>query len=154
MSLPKIVSLLALTFVAAGSVAACAADTSSADEGDVVSGEDALSASTFACQDDSDCVAVDKGGCCPDGTEVAVNKSKTKSYAKSAVCKSKSHICPQHRVLETRVAQCNFATKKCEMVQPADISCGGFIKHAHNCPDGYLCLHDGNPDRGGHCEAQ
>lgn len=156
MSLSKIVSLFALSLVTSGSVAACAADTSSTDGEDVESGEDALNGSTFACKVDSDCVAVDKGGCCPDGTEVAVNKGKTKSYAKSAACKSAHSVCPQHRVLETRVAQCSFETKKCEMVHIEDIACGGFVKRTHDCPEGYLCLHrfDEDVSGTGHCEQQ
>lgn len=156
MSLSKIFSVFALTFVAAGSVAACAADSSSTDGEDIGSGEDALGGSAFSCKVDSDCVAVDKGGCCPDGTDVAVNYAKAKSYAKSVACKSAHGICPQHRVLETRVAQCNFETKKCEMVQIEDIACGGFIERPHDCPDGYLCLHrfDDDASGTGHCEQQ
>jgi len=105
-----------------------------------------------ACQTDADCVAVDAGGCCPDGTKVAVASDATAQYAAFAACTQPPQVCPQHVVLETRVAQCNFATNHCEMIQPEDIHCGGFIAHTHQCPDNYVChLATSMPDTGGTC---
>jgi len=53
------------------------------------------------------------------------------------------------------VSECNGASHTCESVAIPDIKCGGFIMHAHTCPDGYVC-HVGppNPDAPGHCVAQ
>lgn len=52
------------------------------------------------------------------------------------------------------VPECNFATNRCEMIQPTEIHCGGFIAHTHSCPDGYTChLQVSNPDAGGSCVA-
>ena len=54
----------------------------------------------------------------------------------------------------TLVPECNFATNHCEMIAPADIHCGGFIAHTHQCPANYVCHYSGVPDVGGSCVAQ
>jgi hypothetical protein len=52
-------------------------------------------------------------------------------------------------------AECSNATKTCEAVDVTAIHCGGFTMNAHHCPTGYICqVFPGNPDVGGHCEAQ
>jgi outer membrane lipoprotein-sorting protein len=104
-----------------------------------------------SCQTDADCLAVDAGGCCPDGHDVAINANATADYARFATCTNPPQVCPQHVVLETRVAQCNFATNHCEMIQPEDIHCGGFIATTHSCPANYTCHFPGVPDAGGNC---
>jgi hypothetical protein len=104
-----------------------------------------------SCQTDADCIAVDAAGCCPDGTDVAVNANAGDAYAAYAVCTMPPQTCPQHVVVETRVAQCNFTTNHCEMIQPEDIHCGGFIARTHACPDNFACHFSGVPDVGGSC---
>ncbi len=106
-----------------------------------------------ACSVDADCVAVPFGGCCPDGTLAAVNSSEVDAYAAAHACATPPGLCPQHEVLETRVAQCNNGTKRCEMIQPGDIKCGGFIMNAHHCPDAFTCMLNHIPDVPGTCVA-
>ena len=62
--------------------------------------------------------------------------------------------CAATTVAAGAVAECNGASHVCESVAIPDIKCGGFINHAHMCPDGYSC-HVGppNPDAPGHCVA-
>jgi hypothetical protein len=42
----------------------------------------------------------------------------------------------------------------CEMISPGEIKCGGFIRNAPQCPDGYVCVHTKNPDFPGSCVKQ
>ncbi|MDB5214982.1 MAG: hypothetical protein JWO86_2909 [Myxococcaceae bacterium] len=157
MSLKTVFSMLALTVVGSISVAACAAptdDTVTPEEAAAESQDAELRMASYnSCNVDDDCVAVPKGGCCPNGINVAVNESKTAQYAKAAKCKSPPQFCPLSIILDQRVAQCNSGTKKCEMVKAEDIKCGGFIAHAHQCPTDYSCTHTGpmHPDLPGKC---
>ena len=41
----------------------------------------------YACQTDSDCVAIEKAGCCPNGFLVAVNKDEVKAYETTYACR-------------------------------------------------------------------
>ncbi len=109
----------------------------------------------FACKVDSDCVAVSKGGCCPNGINVAVNTSSVDAYKASVMCTQNPHpICPLAFILDQRVAQCNIGAGKCEMVNPEDIRCGGFTTNPHKCSAGYHCDFTGVvPDVPGHCKA-
>ena len=135
---------LSLFAVACGSA-------SGANESTAAANEDVRS-SLYSCQVDDDCVAIPALGCCPDGSDVAVNKHKVSAYESSHVCTHAPQFCPKHIVLETRVAQCDNATKKCAMIQPGDIHCGGFIRNAHQCTTGYACDFQGHvPDVGGVC---
>jgi hypothetical protein len=105
-----------------------------------------------SCATDDDCVAVPAGGCCPNGLDAAVNVNSTDEYAAATACVNPPATCPLQVILETRVAQCDFATNHCAMIQPVDIRCGGFIAHAHQCPSGYTCqLQIGHPDIPGNC---
>ena len=107
-----------------------------------------------SCAVDDDCTAVDRGGCCPDGSEFAVNTSSTADYAASVACTvTPRPLCPQHMINDTRAAQCNYDTGHCHMIAPEDIRCGGFTMHPHACPMGYDCHFDGVPDIPGHCVA-
>lgn len=105
------------------------------------------------CGSDADCAAVDKGGCCIDGTLFAVNTSSQDDYADAVACTANPKpLCPQHIINDTRVAQCNGAVAHCQMIAPEDIHCGGFIANAHQCPLGWTCqLTVGHPDTGGSC---
>jgi hypothetical protein len=134
--------------------------------GDVVSAEqdiqsakeDALCKSShpsfYKCDTDADCVAVEQAGCCPNGYQVAVNATKVDAYQTTFACTEK-RICPLYVVNDTRVAQCDFAKHQCQMIQPTDIHCGGFIAPArqHQCPTGFTCQLDKVPDVGGSCVA-
>jgi hypothetical protein len=108
-----------------------------------------------SCTADADCEAVDRGGCCPDGTAFAVNTSSTADYAAAVACTTTPRpYCPQHIINETRVAECNTGVGHCHMIAVEDIHCGGFIANAHACPAGYACHVSGVPDVGGNCVAQ
>lgn len=108
----------------------------------------------YSCKTDSDCVAISKGGCCPNGWNVAVNQSSVDAYNAANACADPHPICPLYLVNDTRVAECNGATQKCEMVAIADIKCGGFIANHHLCPDHFSCSYDGHvPDLPGTCVA-
>lgn len=104
----------------------------------------------LTCVHDDDCAAVVQGGCCPDGTLFAVNTSSIDDYAQATVCTAPPQACPQHHVLDTRVAECN--ANKCGMVKIEDIACGAHSVNSHSCPDGYTCNAPGT-DAAGHCVA-
>lgn len=108
-----------------------------------------------SCASDADCTAVDRGGCCNDGSLFAVNASSTDDYAAAVACTANPRpLCPQHVIDDTRVAQCHSGFGHCYMVAPEDIHCGGFIANAHQCPTGYQCkLEISHPDVGGTCVA-
>jgi hypothetical protein len=155
MSFKTVFSMLAVAVVGSLSVAACAAPTDAPADPEEAAAEsqdaELRMASYNACHSDDDCETVSKGGCCPNGWNVAVNKTKATAYANATKCTIHNQMCPLGMVLDTRVAQCN-AKKKCEMVKPEDIACGGFIMGAHHCPTGYSCDHTGvNPDAAGKC---
>jgi hypothetical protein len=107
----------------------------------------------YSCKTDSDCVAISQGGCCPNGWLVAVNKSDVKAYDAANVCASQP-ICPLYVIDDTRVAECNTGSGKCEMVQPDAVRCGGFTTNPHSCPSGYQCELTGVPDVPGTCVAK
>jgi hypothetical protein len=115
-------NVIALGCVALGaSFLSLACSVSSADESTATDGteEDLSAAQEFGCTVDDDCVAVSKGGCCPNGWNVAVNKHHTRYYANHNKCATPDQICPMYVILDTRVAQCSSAGK-CEMVSKKD----------------------------------
>lgn len=135
---------VALGFVAAGcSSAPVTDDSTGATDEEIKSG-------MYACKKDSDCVAISKGGCCPNGWNVAVNKDHAKQYTASHVC-TEQRVCPLYVILDRRVAECNVEKSKCEMVQPEDIRCGGFTVNPHVCPKGWVCEYGHVPDIPGNC---
>ncbi len=106
----------------------------------------------YACSKDADCVAIPEGGCCPHGYKVAVNQSSVAAYNASVVCTTVPRpLCPLFLINDTRVSECNTGTGKCELVQPADIACGGFTTNPHKCTDGYTCQANHIPDVPGIC---
>jgi hypothetical protein len=111
----------------------------------------------FSCNTDDDCVKVPQHVCCPDCTFAAVNKDQQDAYSSQPLT-CPQIACPRACRLDQRVAQCNPGTKQCEMVEIADIACGGFVANAHQCPAGYECSHTSptfiNPDLPGKCVAQ
>lgn len=108
-----------------------------------------------ACATDADCTAVPTGGCCPDGSLTAVNVDGIDAYDTASACTANPRpLCPQHLVVDDRVAQCDTTTKHCAMIEPTAIHCGGNILGAHACPDGFHCqLVVNRPDTGGSCVA-
>ncbi len=121
---------------------------SSAD--DVSQSDEDLKSGVYACKVDSDCVAISKGGCCPNGWNVAVNKHKVKGYEAGHVC-NEQIMCPLYVIDDTHVAECNTGTNKCTMVAPEDIKCGGFTTNPHKCPKGWTCEANKIPDVPGKC---
>jgi hypothetical protein len=111
--------------------------------------------SYYKCEADSDCVAIEKAGCCPNGYLVAVNKDKVKAYNTTFACTTPPQFCPHFVVNDTRVAQCNFGKHQCEMLEPTAIRCEGFIAPPlqHHCPTGFECKFAGVPDVPGTCTA-
>jgi hypothetical protein len=105
----------------------------------------------LTCAVDNDCIAVAQAGCCDNGYLAAVNKGRTADYAALYACSQMSPICSLVKVNETRVAQCDFSAGKCQMIQPQDIHCGGFINPNHGCPQNWQCKLDVNADLGGSC---
>ncbi len=107
-----------------------------------------------ACQVDTDCVAVDRVGCCRNGWKEAVAASQASAYGQSFKCPEANPICAMYQVHDTRVAECDGKTHQCTMVKPEEIACGGFIRNRHKCPAGFHCNMAGrNPDVGGTCAA-
>jgi len=133
-------------FAALSAVVACSA---AQDDNTSQSDED-LKAGVYSCKVDSDCVAISKGGCCPNGWNVAVNKHKVKDYESSHECKDPK-VCPLYVIDDTRVAECDTAKQKCEMVAPEDIACGGFTANPHKCAKGWKCEANKIPDVPGTC---
>ena len=108
----------------------------------------------YKCDVDSDCVAIEKAGCCPNGFLVAVNKDEVKAYDTKYACTNPPATCPLFVVKDTRVSQCDFQKHACQMIDPAQIHCGGNIYPNHGCPDGFSCdFHGQVPDVGGTCVA-
>jgi hypothetical protein len=79
-------------------------------------GEGGASAQFRACQVDSDCVAVQRVGCCHNGWLEAVATSQQGAYTHSFVC-PKPHPCPMYVVRDTRVPKCDADTHLCTMVR-------------------------------------
>jgi hypothetical protein len=107
----------------------------------------------FACKVDSDCVATPRNECCGTGWMEGVNKKEVSAYHASFTCPQAHPICPLYLIDDTRVAQCNNDSHKCEMVDPAKSSCGGFVANPHQCAKGYTCSGAKNPDLPGTCTA-
>ncbi len=105
----------------------------------------------FACKVDSDCVAIPLAGCCDNGYKVAVNVNEVDAYDAANACTTPNPVCPLFVINDTRVAQCDFTTHACQMIDPTQIHCGGFINPSHSCPSGYSCKFSGVPDVGGTC---
>ncbi|MDB4935897.1 MAG: bacillopeptidase [Labilithrix sp.] len=106
------------------------------------------------CEVDADCVKVDKA-CCSNYGSTAIVAGKEQAYKNSLACPAPL-FCPLFvQAPDYSMAECNRTTKKCELVKPKDIKCGGFLLPAaqHQCPDNYNCMHSPgvNPDTSGTC---
>jgi hypothetical protein len=104
-----------------------------------------------ACALDSECVAVDRVGCCHNGWKEAVAASQAEAYEKSFTCPQAHPMCPMYIVRDARVPLCDNATHLCTMTRPEDIPCGGFIRNKHECPAGLRCQLGKHPDVPGKC---
>jgi hypothetical protein len=104
-----------------------------------------------ACTLDSDCVEVDRAGCCHNGWKEAVAATQKDAYAKSFTCPEPHPMCPMYLVHDARVPLCDNATHLCTMTRPDDVACGGFIRNKHACPTGYHCQPSKHPDVPGKC---
>ena len=136
------------------------------DNGDLTADQDVESAKEdsarkkshpefYKCDVDADCVAIEKAGCCPNGFLVAVNKDEVKALRDQVrVHHAAGDLPALRRATTTRVAQCDFQAHTCQMIDPTQIRCGGFIDPSHACPDGFSCNFGGRvPDVGGSCVA-
>jgi hypothetical protein len=72
----------------------------------------------LSCSADTDCVAVDRAGCCHNGYKDAVNTKQIEQYRAANACNEEHRPCPMFRILDKRVARCDTALKRCEMVNP------------------------------------
>lgn len=123
-------------------------DTSTAGPG----ASDAGASTQFrTCAFDSDCVAVERVGCCHNGWKEAVAVSQKDAYAKSPACTQSHPMCPMYVVQDGRLPLCENATHLCTMTRPEDVACGGFIRNRHTCPSGYHCELSKHPDVAGKC---
>jgi hypothetical protein len=109
----------------------------------------------YKCDADSDCVAIEKAGCCPNGFLVAVNANEVKAYDKKYACTNPPAFCPLFVVKDERVAQCDYTKHQCQMIDPAQIRCGGFIDPSlqHECTTGFTCQYGAVLDVPGTCVA-
>ena len=136
------------------------------DNGDITADQDADSAKEdsarrashpefYKCDTDSDCVAVEKASCCPNGYLAAVNSNEVKAYDAKFACDEPPRVCPHFVVHDTRVAQCDIEKHQCQMIDPTQIRCEGFIAPAlqHHCPTGFSCKFSTVPDVPGTCVA-
>jgi hypothetical protein len=67
------------------------------------------------CAVDSDCAAVPAEGCCKQGL-AAVSRKNVDAYRSAFACANPEPICPEVVVVDHRVAQCDGATRRCELV--------------------------------------
>jgi hypothetical protein len=104
----------------------------------------------YSCAIDADCTAVPAAGCCPNGRQAAVNVNQVAAYQQANVC-PRPTMCPEIRFIDKRVPICDFASHSCQMIDPTEIHCGGFIRLRHECPQGFQCHLSGVPDVGGTC---
>ncbi|HEX8789345.1 MAG TPA: hypothetical protein VF765_00235 [Polyangiaceae bacterium] len=77
---------------------------------------DAGNAQYRACQQDADCTAVPRVGCCNNGWLEAVNVGQKDAYAKSFTCPQPRPMCPMYMVHDTRTPRCDPGTHLCTMV--------------------------------------
>lgn len=106
----------------------------------------------FTCKSDGDCIAVAQAGCCDNGYKAAVRSDRVEDYKVLYACADSMPVCSHLYVQDARVAECSNVTRKCEMVNPADIRCGGNLMNAHHCADGWHCqFSPPGGDIPGHC---
>jgi len=107
----------------------------------------------YKCDTDADCVAVEQASCCPNGFLVALNTTMVDKYNETYACNEPPHVCPHFIVQDNRVSQCDGEKHTCQMIDPTQIRCGGFIapERQHHCPTGWTCQLNTIPDVPGSC---
>jgi hypothetical protein len=107
----------------------------------------------FTCASDHDCVAVARAECCPTGLKAAINASAEARYYATYACGDHPNVCPIYLIVDRRVAECNRGSRRCELIDPEQIQCGGFIRDPHQCAPGWTCQRNAIPDLPGQCIA-
>jgi hypothetical protein len=100
--------------------------------------EDLSMSAIQACKADSDCVAVDKVGCCPNGWKEAVNKHHVAAYEHSFKCPQAHPVCPLYVINDTRNVEC--VSDKCAMVPTSCVQTVLCIKGDHFDTDVCACV--------------
>src|SRR5204863_8222868 len=89
---------------------------------------------------DSNCIAADALACCQAKAKEAVSKSQVAEFDESVDSHACLFVsCALDMTPETRAPLCNTTKKRCEMVAPKDIACGGHTINPHACPAGFNC---------------
>ncbi|MDP9035882.1 MAG: hypothetical protein M3O50_13865 [Myxococcota bacterium] len=83
-----------------------------------VADEDEVAATFRSCTADSDCVSVDRVGCCHNGWKVAVASLQREAYLRSFACPDPHPICAMYIVRDQRVPRCDQGTKLCALIHP------------------------------------
>lgn len=153
---PRSTAVTAPTASAASTTADAGAVSTAGDTGAATDqAQDSGALAQFrACENDSECVAVDRVGCCHNGWKEAVAASHAEAYQKSFTCPQEHPMCPMYIVRDARVPLCDNATHLCTMTRPEDVPCGGFTRNKHECPAGLHCQLGKHPDVPGKCIAQ
>ena len=71
----------------------------------------------LTCRADSDCIAVERAGCCHNGWKDAVNQTQVAAYLQAHPCGTPRPICPMYMVNDRRAPSCNQATGRCQMLE-------------------------------------
>jgi len=80
--------------------------------------EEAVDPQYRSCAADTECVAVERVGCCHNGWKVAVAGSQKDAYSRSFTCPQARPICPMYRRMDRRVAYCDDAVHLCALKAP------------------------------------
>jgi hypothetical protein len=112
----SVVSASAPAASAPASETAASADL--ADGGAPLTDGGAGAAARFrSCHADTDCIAVDRVGCCHNGWKEAVASSQAAAYARSFKCPEANPICAMYIVRDDRVPRCSDRTGLCTMTE-------------------------------------
>lgn len=92
--------------------------TTAASSADAGLPEGTVTPEYLSCSADTDCVAVERAGCCHNGYQDAVNAHQVEQYRSANACRDPHHMCPMFRIVDKRVARCDTSLKRCVMVNP------------------------------------
>jgi hypothetical protein len=95
-----------------------------------------------ACADDTDCVAVYQGGCCPHGVRFAVNRDHVADYLAGTACDQPQQICPRYIIQDLHVPKCDATAGQCVMVEPSSCDATNACPTGQNCGDRGFCTVD------------
>jgi hypothetical protein len=106
------------------------------------------------CNVDADCARVTTSCCGLNNQWDSVLQGDEAEFHALLACPA-HQLCPNIVVPDNHaMAECNVTTHLCEAVKPKDISCGGYLANAHQCPDSWECVLSAGPDRPGSCVQQ